>query len=338
LKVSLEEIGQRERLFRTSLSCYLSAISSVAQRAVESSRQLADAHGERLRVLGGKCLSDSGPLSLEQSQAALKEGLRDYSQRAEVFFREQEKELRRILGSVEEVAQSFGSNLEGGSAQCQQLAQRLESASHAVELNEVSLKLPDGVAQLRAIVDAMWRDGRVTVTELRSELQVFQRRLEQAEVLAATDPLTGLANRREAERLLADKVRARQRFCIMLFDLNEFKSVNDRYGHHVGDQVLRIFSRRLVEQYRSQDVVCRWGGDEFLVIVSGDLPAPMKRARGVAERLHGNYSIKSAGREITVDVEASVGIAEHKLGESSEGLFARADALLYQDKPVEGVA
>jgi PleD family two-component response regulator len=64
----------------------------------------------------------------------------------------------------------------------------------------------------------------------------------------------------------------------------------------------------------------------------------MKRARGVAERLRGNYSIKSAGREVTVEVKASVGIAEHKLGESSEELFARADALLYQDKPVEGAA
>jgi diguanylate cyclase (GGDEF)-like protein len=122
----------------------------------------------------------------------------------------------------------------------------------------------------------------------------------------------------------------------MLFDLDRFKTVNDRYGHGAGDQLLRAFARRLRDQFRAEDLVCRWGGDEFLVILPCRIADAAARARQIADHLGGRYSVKCAGRELIVDVRASAGAAECEPGEIAEELFARADALLYECKAVEG--
>jgi diguanylate cyclase (GGDEF)-like protein len=161
--------------------------------------------------------------------------------------------------------------------------------------------------------------------------------LEEAEALASTDPLTGLSNRREAEKLLSSRIQAGMPVCVMLFDLDGFKKINDRFGHYVGDQVLLAFAGRLGEQFRDDDVVCRWGGDEFLVVLSTALTDPIGRADAVASRVRGLYAIQSPSGPVTAHVAASVGVAQHTPGESGEDLFARADSLLYQNKRILAV-
>jgi diguanylate cyclase (GGDEF)-like protein len=105
--------------------------------------------------------------------------------------------------------------------------------------------------------------------------------------------LTGLANRREAEKLMVHRIQADRPFCILLFDLDNFKQVNDWHGHDVGDHLLKAFSNRLASQFRPDDVVCRWGGDEFLVVISCTIPDALGKASLVAERLSGQYAMES---------------------------------------------
>jgi diguanylate cyclase (GGDEF)-like protein len=174
--------------------------------------------------------------------------------------------------------------------------------------------------------------SREDFTRLRRKIAEIQHRLHEVELLATLDPLTGVANRRDLDRELAARIDARQEFCVLLFDVDGFKVINDRYGHLYGDQVLKQLAARLSGQVRSRDYVCRWGGDEFLAILACDLTVAESRARQIAERLKGPYHIVVAGCEIQLDTAVTVGLVQHCAGESPEQIFRRVDEAMYRQK------
>lgn len=160
------------------------------------------------------------------------------------------------------------------------------------------------------------------------------RRLRQVERLSRTDPLTRLANRRHVlERLALEVERAARYetpFLVAMCDLDDFKQVNDTLGHDCGDEVLRTTGRLLSENLRRTDLVGRWGGEEFLVLLpeterEGGRIA-LEKVRKKLEALPFVYS----GTPLRVTV--SVGIAAFVRGERLEDLVARADAALYEAK------
>ena len=221
---------------------------------------------------------------------------------------------------------------DGHSSKFRELAGELEVVAELDNLSLIRDRLAEDVGWLRSCADSMEHDEAASAEEMQRELRAVQGRLHEAESLAARDCLTGLANRREAERLMVRRIQAGRPFCIILFDLDNFKQVNDRHGHDVGDHLLKAFSNRLASQFRSDDVVCRWGGDEFLVVMSCAMPDALGKASLVAERLSGQYSMESASGAVNICVSATVGVAQHEPGESAQELFARADALLYLHK------
>ena len=159
----------------------------------------------------------------------------------------------------------------------------------------------------------------------------YQHRLEH---MATTDNLTGLANRHALELLLEQGTRDASRhqtpMSAILIDIDHFKQLNDTRGHLAGDCVLQGLAATLKENLRSADIACRWGGEEFLVILTNtDLPASL----GVADTLRARieqqiHPLKGGNAAITI----SAGVATYRKDESQESFISRADALLYQAK------
>ncbi len=331
----MDEIEELGRLFRTSLSCYVSAIESVEEHALEGDSGEITEHRARLKLIRQSVSSRPNESALEESRSALDTELQAYSQKVNAHFRLKEREVREILAILADAASTMTKRSDRQAEQFRGLARDLETAAQSDSLAAIRKRLTEGVGRLKSCIDSMWEENRGSVSRLQRELRMFQRQVEEVQTLAATDVLTGLANRREAERLMAARIDAGKPLSIMLFDLDGFKLINDRHGHHVGDQVLKIFARKLAAQYRSGDVVCRWGGDEFLVILDSALRDAIGRAAAVASQMRGVYTIPGATGTVKASISASVGVAQHQPGESSEQLFARADAFLYQNKGVE---
>jgi diguanylate cyclase (GGDEF)-like protein len=154
------------------------------------------------------------------------------------------------------------------------------------------------------------------------------------QAVASTDPLTGIANRRgffeEAERLMRKQAWKNQPVTALVFDLDHFKSINDRFGHALGDEALRLFARTLALTLRSSDVIGRLGGEEFGALLPNDLTS----AKAAAERVRA--AIELVGAEIDghrIDTTVSIGAAVAlELPCDLEALLARADSALYRAK------
>ncbi|MCA1620295.1 MAG: diguanylate cyclase [Acidobacteria bacterium] len=156
--------------------------------------------------------------------------------------------------------------------------------------------------------------------------------LDSCQEAAFTDHLTGLANRRRFERQLEREVARTERygrpFCLLLVDIDNFKDVNDTYGHDAGDEALRGVANVIQSGTRGIDTGARIGGDEFAVILP---ETSLERGLEVAERLRTAIAALDAYREARVT--ASIGVAElPACARTGDGLRAAADAALYEAK------
>jgi diguanylate cyclase (GGDEF)-like protein/PAS domain S-box-containing protein len=152
--------------------------------------------------------------------------------------------------------------------------------------------------------------------------------------LAFADVLTGLPNRTHAERVLAGRLASLQRrgwsFGLLLADVDHFKEVNDLHGHPAGDAALRVVARTMAGASRPEDLVARWGGDEFVVVVTAanarDLVTVAERLRGLVARS------RPVVDRAAIPVSISVGATVARPDDTTDTLFARADRALYGAK------
>jgi diguanylate cyclase (GGDEF)-like protein/PAS domain S-box-containing protein len=161
-----------------------------------------------------------------------------------------------------------------------------------------------------------------------------RRRVQELQQAALVDALTGVGNRRYGEMILRDRLSSLDRyglpFGIILADIDRFKAINDKHGHAAGDAALRMVAATMRNGIRSSDAVARWGGDEFLVVLTGCPARELERQAQKMRRLVGESRIKVAKGMVKVTV--SMGAVPVRPVDSSEKLVERADALLYEAK------
>ncbi|MBK1672801.1 GGDEF domain-containing protein [Ectothiorhodospira shaposhnikovii] len=152
---------------------------------------------------------------------------------------------------------------------------------------------------------------------------------------AQTDPLTGLLNRnamnRAVERELAVARRTGGSLAMLMLDVDHFKRINDHHGHHYGDQVLAAVAQRLRAVTRKSDMVFRFGGEEFVILMAGTDPqAAVLGANRVLEAIRLCQLPLKCGNQVSVT--ASIGLSVSREGDSPDSLFQRADQAMYQAK------
>ncbi len=161
-----------------------------------------------------------------------------------------------------------------------------------------------------------------------SELQLKNEELER---ISSTDRLTGLCNRLRLDRALSEEVARSQRyatqFCLILLDIDKFKSVNDEFGHLAGDRLLQEIARVLDDNIRTTDILGRWGGEEFLIICP---QTTLEAGYLVAEKLR--IAIADSHFQELGHRSASFGVAAYAAGEMVDHTLRRADRALYRAK------
>src|SRR6059036_4180766 len=171
-------------------------------------------------------------------------------------------------------------------------------------------------------------------TSLKSCPRYLERQASLAQQQAAVDALTGLASFRVLRDRLANEVarchRGSDHFAVLFIDLDNFKRVNDNFGHEAGNAVLRETARRCSAHLRATDLAGRYGGDEFVVVLVG---TGEEGGRGVAEKIRA--AVQEAGVEMGYPadlVTASIGVAEYRSEKKEEDVLVAADRALYRAK------
>ncbi|NMB44428.1 MAG: GGDEF domain-containing protein [Clostridiales bacterium] len=170
--------------------------------------------------------------------------------------------------------------------------------------------------------------------ELKSTIAKLEELNRELEYMSGIDPLTKLYNRRNMEELLNDArsayIRTGNVFSVMMLDIDDFKKVNDKYGHFAGDQVLEVLANLLKESVRRYDKVARWGGEEFLLLFPGlKKESALSRAEAIRKKIE-EAVCRYDCHEIPITV--TIGVATIQNNETIEEVIARADESLYVGK------
>ncbi|MFH6598442.1 diguanylate cyclase [Ectopseudomonas khazarica] len=171
----------------------------------------------------------------------------------------------------------------------------------------------------------------IVLTLVSLAIRRYQQRIA---ALATTDVLTELPNRRGfdilAEQALQEALREQSPLCAVLLDLDNFKLINDEHGHLAGDEVLQRFARQLRDKLRQSDILCRWGGEEFILLLKN---TDRQAAHDLAEKLRQQCAQQRyAIADQTLQVTASLGLSQWQPGESLHSLLGRTDRALYRAK------
>jgi diguanylate cyclase len=241
--------------------------------------------------------------------------------------------LRSEAGQIVDLIEQAHENHAG---YCESLA----GATRSLGPRQEPMAIETVIAGLVRSTNEIIRTNQVLQSQLmRSEAQVhdLQVSLEQVQTESMTDVLTSTLNRAAFDRALAAMTvkaeKSGEPLCLALIDIDHFKNFNDRHGHLVGDDVLRLAALILKQNVRDSDVVARLGGDEFAIILPGTpLATACVVAEGVLKAVTEHKVVRRSTQEHLGQMSVSVGVAQFAAGMSVDDVIQAADSRLYAAK------
>lgn len=205
------------------------------------------------------------------------------------------------------------------------IAQSINLLSHISALNDNGYWELAIVKTLMSLVFLMvlyFSFGKLT--DLSTSKNYFKKASE-------TDPLTGVSNRRSIDLYLKEaEENSSSNFCVFMLDIDNFKSINDNFGHPFGDEIISTVAKIIKKNIRGNDFVGRYGGEEFLIVLNSGLVNALPVAEKMRLKIQEHVSASQGPDNVRITV--SVGVAEHAPGSPVNGTVANADSALYQAK------
>jgi len=348
-------ISIRKYLEATSTPETVAPATRLGQRvAGDVAATLADAYRSALGEMGGAgtvaCAATGADLardlaelserlasridsaSLAEADSAARDTLQHWGRRTARHFQQKAGEVKEMLLTMARTAESVGDRDQRCAKQIGEVTTKLRLIASLDDISQIRDSIEKSACELKTSIDRLNAEGKAVLDALQTKVVTFQARLEEAEQLASLDALTRLRSRLWVEGQLEQRVAASAGFSVAIVDIDGFKGVNDTYGHVAGDELLRQFSNELRSSCRSSDIVGRWGGDEFLIVLdcpAGDAEAQIERVRAW---VCGPYTLGGNAGARKIEVSASIGLAAFTPPETLEQLLDRADGAMYRNK------
>ena len=191
------------------------------------------------------------------------------------------------------------------------------------------------VEHLRSALTEKESKEKDQIEHLSEQVNYLQTELEKAKNLSQMDGLTGVYNRKAFDEYIEDMVARNdvlgKPLSMLLLDIDDFKSINDDFGHLIGDRVLLAFANKCKRAIREEDYLARYGGEEFVIVLPGaTLRNASKKAKQICKSIaRTQYSTDEAADGRSLSITVSIGVSALNKGDTSQALMNRADKALY---------
>jgi diguanylate cyclase (GGDEF)-like protein len=321
-----------EELATSTLEAYRAALGAMGNCGLRACPPLGPDLQRGLMLLAENLAKSATPPLVKQTEGQVEQQLQEWGEHTAEYFQQRAGDVKEILMVLAHAAESVGERDQRYTSQFSEFTKRLQALANLEDLPQIRAAIVRGAKELKTCVDKMEQDGRESVAALRTQVTTYQTKLEEAEQRASHDALTGLDNRQGVETRLQHHVDTRKPFCVVMLDLNGFKQVNDTHGHEAGDDLLKQFSTELRSASRATDVVGRWGGDEFIVILDGNIAEAQSHVARMQKWVFGSYTLHIGTEGRKIEMTAALGLVEWQAGETIKDVLARADAQMYKQK------
>jgi diguanylate cyclase len=277
--------------------------------------------------------------SLQHLFASRRAGIGTFAQRQKDYLRDREIEFKDIIEILSKAMAVLDSENRAYNRSILEQSQRLEEMTLLDDIKRIKQALLQEVEQLReAVSQKEARDG-AKIEMLSRQVAVLNNELKSARSESERDGLTGILNRRAFDRHLADLIARntvkRQEFALLMIDLDDFKRINDIYGHLAGDSVLAAVVNKCRQSVRGADVLARYGGEEFAIILSGaSLRNAVKKGRQICQAIAATRYVLEGmpPSKEPISLTVSIGVSACRAGDTGASLVDRADKALYLAK------
>jgi diguanylate cyclase len=319
-------------LLPVTIAAYRSALVEMGTCGLDACPALGGELEQGLGKLSEKLSKQVSCEIVEETKTGVREQLQSWGRRTAMHHRQQTTEVKEILLVMARTAESVGERDQRCAHQITAVTTRLKGIANLEDLTEIRDSIRQSAAELKTSIDRMTAEGKAAIDKLKAEVKTYKTRLEEAEEIASRDALTGLGSRPAVEARIEQSLQSGAPFCVAIIDIDEFKQVNDKYGHLTGDELLKQFAAELRSVCRSTDTIGRWGGDEFILILYCGVAEAKAKIDRLRKWVCGNYTVQTSAVPAKLRVDASVGLAERQAGETMKELLERADAGMYRDK------
>lgn len=329
------KLQERSDLYQESIAALLHLIKAFALDIKEIQ---SDAFKEDIDDLNLEFKSEDKPKQLEQHFNVKKQRINSFIKYQQSYINDRETELRDIIDLLTKAMANLDIENHEFYQRVHDKGEKIEQITRLDDIKKIRSALQHEVSHMHELVDQKKAQDRQQVRQLSGQVSNLRRELEKAKAKSMTDGLTGVYNRQAFDDALAYKIEGaeivKEQFSLLLLDLDDFKAINDTYGHPIGDRALAAFAQKCREAIRGDDFLARYGGEEFAIILAGaNLRNAHNKARQICNAVSSaRYATGDGHKEKYLSMTVSIGVCSYKKGDTPESIISRADKALYKAK------
>jgi diguanylate cyclase (GGDEF)-like protein len=326
------EVNRPSGAFLATLSAYRSALTHFGECGANTCPDLAAELKRGLTRLDEELGDQPGLPAINKTREALRELLQNWGDKTAQYYQQKSGEVKDLLLVIARTTDWLGVKDDQYGHQLDSLTSQLETIAKLQDVTTIRASVEESARQLKNSVTRMTAENKVVIDHLRAEVSTYRAKLEKAEYTASCDALTGLGTRLWAEACIQTRVESGNPFCILMIDVQGFRGVNHEYGNLVGDLILKEFARELRSSCRISDLVARWAGDEFIVVLDCAATDARVQVARLQTRICGPYLVPGRSGHVSVRLNSVVGLTEYRDGDCLQAILERADAALCDER------